>query len=121
MLLLVVLDTFAPEIEPDVALVNVGYNAVAVDVSSVIVKPEVTVDAIDIDPEPGVILIPAPAVSEALVNVLPVELPIKSWPSVYELFPVPPAFTGKVPLVKDDVDVAYKAPLVVKLVSPVPP
>jgi hypothetical protein len=116
-----VLDTFAPEIEPDVALVNVGYNAVAVDVSSVIVTPAVTVEAIDIEPEPGVILIPAAAVNEALVNVFPVELPISNWPSVYELFPVPPAFTGKVPLVNDDVDVAYKAPLVVKLVSPVPP
>jgi hypothetical protein len=116
-----VLDTFAPEIEPDVALVNVGYNAVAVDVSLVIVKPEVTVDAIVIEPEPGVILIPVPAVNEALVNVLPVELPIKSWPSVYELFPVPPEATGSTPLVKDDVDVAYKAPPEVNVVSPVPP
>jgi hypothetical protein len=116
-----VLVTLSPDTEPDVALVKVGYNAVAVDVSSVIVTPAVTVEAIDIEPEPGVILIPAPAVNEALVNVFPVELPISNWPSVYELFPVPPAFTGKVPLVNDDVDVAYKAPLVVKLVSPVPP
>ena len=40
---------------------------------------------------------------------------------MYELFPVPPEATGKVPLVKDDVDVAYKAPPEVKLVKPVPP
>jgi hypothetical protein len=73
-----VLVTLAPEIEPDVALVNVGYNAVAVVVSLVMVKPEVTVDAIDIEPEPGVIDMPVPAVNEALVKVLPVELPIKS-------------------------------------------
>jgi hypothetical protein len=73
-----VLVTLAPVIDPDVELVNVGYNAVAVVVSLVIVKPEVTVDAIDIEPEPGVIDIPVPAVNDALVNVLPVELPISN-------------------------------------------
>ena len=73
-----VLVTLRPDIDPEVALVNVGYNAVAVEVSLVIVTPEVTVEAIDIEPEPGVILIPVPAVNEALVSVLPVELPIKS-------------------------------------------
>ena len=73
-----VLVTLAPVIVPDVALVNVGYNAVAVVVSLVMVRPEVTVEAIDIEPEPGVIDMPVPAVNEALVKVLPVELPIKS-------------------------------------------
>ena len=73
-----VLVTLSHATEPVVALVNVGYNAVAVDVSLVIVKPEVTVDAIVIEPDPGVIDIPVPAVNDALVNVLPVELPIKS-------------------------------------------
>ena len=92
-----VLVTLAPVIEPDVALVNVGYRAVAVVVSLVIVNPAVTVDAIVIDPEPGVIDIPVPAVNEALVNVLPVELPINNWPSVYVVCPVPPELTPKVP------------------------
>jgi hypothetical protein len=77
-----VLVTLKPDTEPDVALVNDGYKAVAVVVSFVIVTPEVTVDAILIEPEPGVIDIPVPAVNEALVNVLPVELPINNWPSV---------------------------------------
>jgi hypothetical protein len=39
-----VLVTLTPETDPDVALVNVGYKAVAVDVSLVTVTPEVTVD-----------------------------------------------------------------------------
>ena len=71
-------ETLAPDIDPDVALVNVGYNGVAVEVSLVIVSPAATVDAIVIEPEPGVMLIPVPAVNEDLVSVLPVELPIKS-------------------------------------------
>ena len=73
-----VLVTLAADIDPDVALVNVGYKEVAVVVSLVIVKPDVTVDAMDIDPAPGVIEIPEPAVKDALVNVLPVELPISN-------------------------------------------
>ena len=92
-----VLVTLAPVIEPDVALVNVGYNALDVVVSLVIVKPAVTVEAIDIEPEPGVMDMPVPAVNEALVNVLPVELPINNWPSVYVVCPVPPELTPKVP------------------------
>jgi hypothetical protein len=42
----------------------------------------VEVAAIVMLPEPGVTEIPVPAVSDALVRVLPVLLPIKSWPSV---------------------------------------
>jgi hypothetical protein len=48
---------------------------------------------------------------------LPYTIPL----AVNEVTFVPPAVTGKVPLVKDDVDVAYKAPPEVKLVNPVPP
>jgi hypothetical protein len=73
-----VLVTLTPVIDPEVALVNVGYNAVAVDVSFVTVIPAGSVAAIVIEPEPGVMDIPVPAVSEAFVNVLPVVLPIKS-------------------------------------------
>ena len=40
---------------------------------------------------------PLPAVKVALVKVLPVELPINNWPSVYVVWPVPPLATGKVP------------------------
>jgi len=69
--------------------------------------------AIVIDPEPLVIVVPAPAVSVALVNVLPVVLPIRSCPLVYVVWPVPPEATGKVPVVNSDVDVAYIAPLAV--------
>jgi hypothetical protein len=35
--------------------------------------------------------------------------------------PVPPEATGKVPVVRAEVDVAYRAPFVVNEVSPVPP
>ena len=44
--------------------------------------PPPPVAAMLIDPPPFVIEMPDPAVSVALVNVLPVELPINSWPSV---------------------------------------
>ena len=43
-----------------------------------------------IAPEAFVIKIPLPAVRVDLINVPPVEEPIKSWPSVYEVCPVPP-------------------------------
>jgi len=45
-------------------------------------------------PPPLVIVTPDPAVSVALLNVLPLVLPIKSWPSVYEFWPVPPLATA---------------------------
>lgn len=88
-----VLVTFNPDTEPVVALVNVGYRAVAVEVSLVIVTPEVTVEAIEIEPEPLVILIPVPADNVVLVK--PVPLPISSWPLVgVAVNPVPPEATG---------------------------
>ena len=38
-----------------------------------------------------------------------------------DVAPVPPAVIGSVPVVNAEVEVAYTAPSVVKLVSPVPP
>ena len=49
-------------------------------------------------PCPLVIVTPVPAVKVAGVRVLPVVLPIRSWPSVYEVCPVPPLATGNVPV-----------------------
>ena len=51
-----------------------------------------------IAPAPLVMLIFVPAVNVALVNVFPVLLPIRSWPLVYEVWPVPPLATGNVPV-----------------------
>ena len=73
-----VLVTLTPVIEPEVALVNVGYKAVAVEVSLVTVMPAGSVAAIVIEPLPFVILMPVPAVRVDLVSVLPVELPISN-------------------------------------------
>lgn len=50
-----------------------------------------------IEPDPLVIVTPQPAVSVALVSVLPVVLPISSCPLVNEVWPVPPLATGSVP------------------------
>tara|TARA_R110000868_G_scaffold182762_1_gene423809 strand:- start:171 stop:914 length:744 start_codon:yes stop_codon:yes gene_type:complete len=74
------------------------------------------VAAIVIDPAPGVIVIPEPAVNEAFVRVFPVVSPIKSCPLVYEVCPVPPlaTLTG---ISKFMVTVAPAA----ELVNPVPP
>jgi hypothetical protein len=58
-------------------------------------EPPPPVEAIVIAPEPLVTEIPVPAVIVALVNVLPVVFPIRSWPSVYEPCPVPPSATAK--------------------------
>ena len=56
------------------------------------------VKAISIEPAPGVIVTPEPAVKDAFVKVLPVLLPIKSWPLVKLVWPVPPFATDKVPV-----------------------
>ena len=61
--------------------------------------PDPPVAATVMLPDPFVMLMPVPAVSVALVSVLPVELPIKSWPSVYDDCPVPPFATATVPVV----------------------
>ena len=53
-------------------------------------------------PLPLVMVTPEPAVSVAGVNVLPVELPISSCPSVKLVCPVPPLVTGSVPVTPVD-------------------
>ena len=55
-------------------------------------------DAMVIEPLPLVMVMFEPAVKVALLSVLPDELPISNWPSVYEVCPVPPLATGKVPV-----------------------
>jgi hypothetical protein len=52
-----------------------------------------------IAPAPLVIDIPVPAVRVALVNVLPVVLPMRSCPFVYVVCPVPPFATARVPVI----------------------
>ena len=49
-------------------------------------------------PVPLVIVTLVPAVSVAAVSVLPVVLPISSWPLVKDVALVPPLATGRVPL-----------------------
>ena len=52
--------------------------------------------AIVMVPVPLVISIPSPSLSVALVSVFPVVLPIRSWPLVYVVCPVPPWSTATV-------------------------
>ena len=51
-----------------------------------------------IDPFPFVIEMFDPAVNVAFVNVFPDELPMRSCPSVYDVCPVPPFVTERVPV-----------------------
>ena len=82
--------------------------------------PPDAVDAIEIPPAVLVIEMLDPAVSVALVYPLP--LPINKAPLAgVVVTPVPPDATGKVPVVSAEVEVAYRAPPLVKLVRPVPP
>jgi len=73
-----------------------------------------------IEPLPLVMLTPAPAVSAALVSVLPVVFPINNCPLVKLVWPVPPLVTGSVPVtpVVSGIFVnVLLAPLIVLLVS----
>ena len=121
--------TLTPEIDPDVALVNVGYSAVAVEVSLVTVTPDEAaaqeaVVPFDVNTYP---FVPIPSLV-ALLAPLP---RIKSPAVVIGLralnaaeavvCPVPPEAIGSVPVVKALVDVAYKAPPDVNDVKAVPP
>jgi hypothetical protein len=86
---------------------------------TLVTVPE-TVEAIETPPEEFVILIPLPAVKVA--NVYPDPLPINKAPLAgVVVIPVPPDATGKVPVVSAEVEVAYRAPPLVKLVRLVPP
>ena len=110
--------TLRPATEPDVALVKVGYNAVAVDVSLVMVTPDAAAAHVGIPPATvrTCPVEPIPILARVFVALAYITSPV-----VYVANPVPPEVAGKVPLVNDDVDVAYKAPPEVKLVRPVPP
>ena len=67
----------------DVAVATVPVNPLAETTLVLVTEPAPgPVNAIEIDPAPGVIVTPDPAVKDALVKVLPVLLPISSWPSV---------------------------------------
>ena len=66
--------------------------------STLVTVPPEPVAAIVMEPAPLVIATPEPAVSVVLVSVLPVVLPISSWPLVYVFWPVPPLATGRVPV-----------------------
>jgi hypothetical protein len=88
------------------------------DASTEVTVPPPPVAAIVIDPDPFVMLIPDPAVSVALASVLPVVLPIKSSPSTYDVWPVPPLATARVPASVIVPDVVTGPPLVVSPVVP---
>ena len=66
--------------------------------STLVTVPLAPVAAMVIEPLPFVMLIPDPAVNVALVSVLPVVLPISSWPLVYVVWPVPPLASATVPV-----------------------
>ena len=66
--------------------------------------------AIVIEPLPLVIAMLLPAVRVALLRVFPLELPMRSCPSVYEDCPVPPFATVRVPVDTLPVESVDKAP-----------
>ena len=76
------------------------------DVVSPVVPPETSTEvtvplfvaAIVMEPDPLVTEMPVPAVKVALASVLPVELPIKSSPSIYDVCPVPPFVVATIPV-----------------------
>ena len=89
------------------------------ETSTEVTVPPAAVDAIVMDPLPFVIVMFDPAVSVALLNVLPEELPIKSSPSAYDVCPVPPLATARVPARVSVPDVVIGPPE--KLIPVVPP
>jgi len=67
----------------DVAVATVPAKPLAETTLVLVTEPDPgPVNAISIEPAPGVMVTPDPAVKDALVKVLPVLLPISSWPSV---------------------------------------
>lgn len=81
-----------------VALATVPAKPFALITDTLVTVPvNASVALIVIEPAPLVMLTFVPAVNVALVSVLPVLLPIRSWPLVYEVWPVPPLATTKVP------------------------
>ena len=115
-----VLVTLTPNIEPEVALVNVGYSAVAVVVSSVTVTlpagnaVEAQVVPLEVNTLPDVL--------GATTCKADVPLPSKTLLAASVVDAVPPAAIGKVPAANAPALVEYNALLAaVKVVSPVPP
>lgn len=70
---------------PELVTVPVSVKPLTVPVPlTEVTVPPPPVAAIVIEPEPLVMLMPLPAVNVAFESVLPVELPINNWPSVYD-------------------------------------
>ena len=115
-----VLVTLTPVIEPVVALVNVGYSAVAVVVSSVTVTLPAG-NAVDCQVVP-LDVNTLPDVDGATTCKADIPLPSKTLFAANVVDAVPPAAMGKVPAAKAPALVEYNALLAaVKVVSPVPP
>ena len=115
-----VLVTLRPDIEPVVALVKVGYNAVAVVVSLVTVTPPAG-NAADCQVVPLEVNT-LPDVLGATTCKADVPLPSKTLLAASVVDAVPPAAIGKVPAANAPALVEYKALLAAaNVVSPVPP
>ena len=115
-----VLVTLRPDIEPEVALVKVGYNAVAVVVSLVTVTlpagnaVEAQVVPLEVNTLPDVL--------GATTCKADVPLPKRTLLAASVVDAVPPAAIGNVPAANAPALVEYNALLAaVKVVSPVPP
>jgi hypothetical protein len=65
-----------------VAVATVPANPLAETTETLVTVPVPAVEEMVIEPEPLVMLMFVPAIRVALVSVLPVVLPIRSWPSV---------------------------------------
>jgi hypothetical protein len=80
--------------------------------------PVVIVEGVAPVPPPTTKAFAASALDDAIV---PLAVNANTPPDVPEVSPVPPEATGKVPVVKADVEEAYNAPPEVNDVNPVPP